>query len=114
LTADIGIRIPETIGSCGFLFRKLIKNEGDIFSAYTLFLEDLFMLWQSTKYQVKKSGRVDKWDEKNKIYEYFFFHTTLEKKIFVPEQAFNIFNDLQEDLVKAGLLEENERTKIFK
>ncbi len=103
IKTDITMLVIEARGYAGMLFRQLAREDGDIVFTYNKFLEIFFQLYLSFKYNAQKTEKIERWKEKEKIYDNIFYERILQKHEVIPEILLKGFDIFLADIISSGI-----------
>lgn len=107
---DISTLFIETRGTVRLLFKKLSTNKGDVAGTYEDCIYLFSQLFDMVQDVIRRSGKVDDWEEKEKQYKSFI--DRIGKGEFMPQQMVKMWEFLKEDIIKSGVYDENEESRI--
>lgn len=107
---DISTLFIETRGwVCKLLSDMNQKNTG-VVKTYHNAIYYFIQLFEAARHMIRKSGKIETWDKKEKLY--FKFLERIEKKAYLPSLLIAQWRFLSEDIVEAGLYDEDEMSEI--
>lgn len=102
---DISTLFIETRGWIRLLYRRMARGDGNIVTAYNNVVYMISQLWDAARLAIRRSGKIEKWDEKEKIYSKILEDVATGK--FIPHTLIKFWEFLSEDIVDSGIYDED-------
>lgn len=107
---DLSTLFIETRGWICKLFSDMSNNSGNTLQTYKNSVYYFIQLFEASRHMIRNSYKIEEWDKKEKIFLKFL--QRISKLEYLPNLLIENWRCLSEDIVNAGLYDEDEATEI--
>jgi len=107
---DISTLFIETRGWMCKLFSDMSQKSGTVVKTYKTAIYYFIQLFEASRYMVRKSGKIEDWNKKEFIYLKFLYN--IQNNHYLPKQLIDMWRALSDDIVTAGIYDEDEMSEI--